>query len=104
MVCTAGAATSINSFKAASTARVSTDSANKLWGSRSIGNCDFCPKSAQYPIHDASNRPLGGNAKRVLSINDPSCACFIYPLKDKIRHENAERMMIKCSQDYMGNM
>jgi hypothetical protein len=99
------AATSINSFKSASTARVDVETAGKLYyTSRTLGNCDMCPASAQIPVMDTLNRPYGGNAKRFVALNDASCACFLYTLSEKLKHETAERFMTRCSQDYVGNM
>ncbi len=102
MVCNASAGTSINSLKAGSTARVNPTDAIRAWGPRALGHCDMCPASAQTPFFDSSNRPFGGNYRRLQNISEPSCACFAYPLNLKLRHENAERFMVSCSKDYVG--
>jgi hypothetical protein len=83
------------SMKAAVTDRVNPTMALRLFDeSRQLGNPIMCGNSAKSINVDEFGRPQGGAGYRLLELDDAACSSFVYPLRDRMLHENYDRPML----------
>lgn len=94
--------TSVRTLNPVITSRVDPANSERLFSeSRQLGNPLMCPAGAMNPNIDQYFRPQGGAGFRLIKTTDSSCGRFLYPVKDRLIHENADRPHIyPCNADH----